>query len=157
MPSSAPSAPHLLYRWRPEQSDNPYLGYLALADRIIVTSDSMSMLAEAMATESRSSSAIWHVAWGSMRPGVPADVMAQRRLVDRLQRVRWQPWIYRLGQKIGPLRMMRDLGRLHRSHVASGRAVWLGQPWPDRAPPPPLHDAEAAADRVRQLFEDDAR
>ena len=32
------------------RSGNPYLGFLALADRIIVTSDSMSMLVEAVAT-----------------------------------------------------------------------------------------------------------
>ena len=42
--------PHRLYRWRPDDPDNPYLGFLALADRIIVTSDSMSMLVEATAT-----------------------------------------------------------------------------------------------------------
>ena len=42
--------PHRLYRWRPDDPDNPYLGFLALAERIIVTSDSMSMLVEAIAT-----------------------------------------------------------------------------------------------------------
>ena len=44
------SVPHRLYRWRPDDPDNPYLGFLALAERIIVTSDSMSMLVEAIAT-----------------------------------------------------------------------------------------------------------
>ena len=43
-------APHRLYRWRRDDPDNPYLGFLALADRIVVTSDSMSMLVEATAT-----------------------------------------------------------------------------------------------------------
>ena len=33
-----------------DDPDNPYLGFLALAERIIVTSDSMSMLVEAIAT-----------------------------------------------------------------------------------------------------------
>ncbi|HEY3887428.1 MAG TPA: mitochondrial fission ELM1 family protein [Caulobacteraceae bacterium] len=32
------------------QSDNPYLGILALADRLVVTSDSVSMISEALAT-----------------------------------------------------------------------------------------------------------
>jgi hypothetical protein len=32
------------------QSDNPYLGVLALADRLVVTSDSVSMISEALAT-----------------------------------------------------------------------------------------------------------
>ena len=44
------TAPHRLYRWRRDDPDNPYLGFLALADRIVVTSDSMSMLVEATAT-----------------------------------------------------------------------------------------------------------
>ena len=42
--------PHRLYRWRRDDPDNPYLGFLALAHRIVVTSDSMSMLVEATAT-----------------------------------------------------------------------------------------------------------
>jgi len=39
-----------LYRWRRGDSDNPYLGYLAMADEVIVTADSISMLSEAYAT-----------------------------------------------------------------------------------------------------------
>ena len=38
--------PHLLHRWHTDK-DNPYLGILALADAMVVTGDSMSMLAEA--------------------------------------------------------------------------------------------------------------
>lgn len=41
--------PHRLFRWR-DPGPNPYLGYLALADAIVVTGDSVSMLAEAAAT-----------------------------------------------------------------------------------------------------------
>ncbi|MGD8957715.1 MAG: ELM1/GtrOC1 family putative glycosyltransferase, partial [Chromatiaceae bacterium] len=37
-------------RWRADDPDNPYRGYLALADIIIVTGDSESMLSEAAAT-----------------------------------------------------------------------------------------------------------
>jgi mitochondrial fission protein ELM1 len=36
----------VLYRWRAEDRDNPYLGLLALGDRFIVTGDSISMLVE---------------------------------------------------------------------------------------------------------------
>lgn len=39
-----------LHEWQPNQSDNPYLAYLALADILIVTGESESMLAEAAAT-----------------------------------------------------------------------------------------------------------
>ena len=39
-----------LHEWQPDQSENPYLAYLALADILIVTGESESMLAEAAAT-----------------------------------------------------------------------------------------------------------
>jgi mitochondrial fission protein ELM1 len=39
-----------LYEWNPTVRDSPYLAYLSLADVIIVTGDSESMLAEASAT-----------------------------------------------------------------------------------------------------------
>lgn len=42
-------APAHVYRWD-QGGDNPYLGYLALADAVIVTGDSMSMCTEACAT-----------------------------------------------------------------------------------------------------------
>jgi mitochondrial fission protein ELM1 len=43
-------AMHLLYRWG-EPGENPYLGFLASADAIVVTIDSTSMLSEACATQ----------------------------------------------------------------------------------------------------------
>jgi hypothetical protein len=39
-----------LHEWQPEQSENPFVAYLALADILIVTGESESMLAEAAAT-----------------------------------------------------------------------------------------------------------
>ena len=41
---------HYAFRWG-DQGDNPYLGYLALADAIVVTGDSVSMCSEACATK----------------------------------------------------------------------------------------------------------
>jgi mitochondrial fission protein ELM1 len=35
-----------LFRWTPEAPDNPYLGLLGLADRFVVTGDSISMMVE---------------------------------------------------------------------------------------------------------------
>ncbi len=40
---------HVLYRWG-EPGENPYLGFLATADAIVVTADSISMMSEACAT-----------------------------------------------------------------------------------------------------------
>ena len=39
-----------VYRWRPDDPDNPYFGLLAHADRLVVTSDSIAMLSEAAGT-----------------------------------------------------------------------------------------------------------
>lgn len=44
------SAPHHLHRWSAHDPDNPYGAYLALADRFLVTGDSASLPAEAVAT-----------------------------------------------------------------------------------------------------------
>ncbi|MTJ80890.1 MAG: nucleoside-diphosphate sugar epimerase [Telmatospirillum sp.] len=41
--------PRHIYRWE-DGGDNPYLGFLALADCVVVTGDSMSMCSEACAT-----------------------------------------------------------------------------------------------------------
>jgi mitochondrial fission protein ELM1 len=48
---------HLLYRWG-EPGDNPYLGFLASADAVVVTADSVSMLSEACATSAPVFSAV---------------------------------------------------------------------------------------------------
>ena len=41
--------PHRLHRWG-DSGDNPYMGFLAVADAVIVTGDSVSMCSEACAT-----------------------------------------------------------------------------------------------------------
>jgi mitochondrial fission protein ELM1 len=44
------AASHLLHRWSPDPTGNPYLGLLGAADAIIVTADSASMCCEACAS-----------------------------------------------------------------------------------------------------------
>ncbi|MCW3474427.1 mitochondrial fission ELM1 family protein [Limobrevibacterium gyesilva] len=44
------SVMHLLYRWG-EPGENPYFGFLASADAIVATADSVSMISEACATQ----------------------------------------------------------------------------------------------------------
>lgn len=43
-------AMHVLYRWG-EPDENPYMGFLATADAVIVTADSVSMISEACSTK----------------------------------------------------------------------------------------------------------
>jgi mitochondrial fission protein ELM1 len=129
------TAPHHLYRWRRDSPDNPYFGFLALADRIVVTSDSMSMLVEATAT----GKPVWIYDL--------ADPPGQGRPT-------WRRLVFHLGRLLGPRQMRRDVTAIHARQIATGRALPLGQPWPgDRKITPPA-DAHVAAARVRALFTD---
>jgi len=118
--------------------ENPYRALLALGDRFIVTGDSMSMLAEACAT----GKAVYLYDFADPRPWW--------RVLDSY---RWRPLVHRLTMAIGPRRMRRDVRRIHRSLLATGRVLSLaeGQSAPVAAP---RRDAELsrAAARVRALL-----
>jgi mitochondrial fission protein ELM1 len=151
-------APHFLYRYRRDDPDNPYFALLGLADRVIVTCDSMSMLAEACATGKPVFMFDLLRGPGSNRPPVPREARIRgRSLLERLADWHPRPTIYRIGMRIGPRRLTRDVTLIHRRQVEAGRAVWLGQPWPEDASPPPVRDLERAAERVRALFGADGR
>ena len=127
------TAPYRLYRWSRDDPDNPYLGFLALADRIVVTSDSMSMLVEATATA---------------KPVFVFDLAdPPGRAPLTLRRLTFQ-----LGRLLGPRQLARDVTAIHQGQLEAGRAVRLGNPWPDGARPAPPADAQAAASRVRALL-----
>ena len=125
--------PAHLYRWRRDDPDNPYFGLLGLADQVVVTSDSMSMLIEAVAT----GKPVLIFDLGFARPpGRPT-----RRAL-----------IFHLGRALGPARLRRDVGEIHRAQIAAGRAAWLGGPTPAIWQTAPLADTERAAARVRAWF-----
>lgn len=151
-------APAFVYRWRPNDPDNPYFAFLALAERLIVTCDSMSMLAEACSTGKPVF--IFDLLRGprSRRPPVPRDAAIRgRSLLERLADFHPRPVIYRIGMAIGPRRLTRDVTLIHARQVEVGRAVWLGEPWPDDRNPPPMRDLERAVAAVRALFGPDGR
>ena len=142
---AALESPHFVYEWQPDATDNPYRALLALADRLIVTGESMSMLAEACAARRP-------VYVFDMHDRGPMSATARLRwLKDAL---RYRAWTHRLAQVLAPERLRRDVSRLHAALMAEGRAVWLGDEFPDREPPPlPGHEAVAA--RVRALLDTD--
>lgn len=57
---------HLMFRWG-EPGENPYLGFLALADAIVVSADSVSMVSEACATPAPVFIALPELAGGRQR------------------------------------------------------------------------------------------
>ena len=65
-------AMHVMHRWG-EPGENPYAGFLATADVVVVTADSVSMVSEALATQ-----AAVHVAYEEL------DIPRHRRMVDDL-------------------------------------------------------------------------
>jgi mitochondrial fission protein ELM1 len=135
------------FRWSRAATDNPYLAYLALADAVIVTGESVSMLSEACAT--RKPVYVFDLDRGA------TDTVASplgRRLWGRWQRLRIAPLVHRLGMRYGPVQIRRDIRAIHRQLEVCGRAVPLGQPFPAGAPPPPLDDLERTVARVRALF-----
>ena len=67
---------------------------------------------------------------------------------------RFKPLSHRLAMLLAPRRMHRDVGNIQRQLVSSGRAVWLGQQFPDGQLSVPPDDARRAAQRVHALFED---
>ena len=149
------SVPVFVYRWRQtRQKDNPYFAYLALADRLIVTGESMSMLTEASAT------------------GKPLYIID---LTDRQQswwryryHWRWQSLSHRIAMRIAPQRMRRDISRIQSLLVDSGKAMWLHKTSPQQmvGNNQTKHaiervvandDLVAAVARVRALFEHDKK
>ncbi|HET6467612.1 MAG TPA: mitochondrial fission ELM1 family protein [Geminicoccaceae bacterium] len=150
---AALAVPAHVHHWSRGASENPYFAYLALAEQIVVTGDSMSMLAEACST--RKPVHIFDLARGpgSHRPPLPADgSVLPIRWWERWRDFRLQPIVYRVSIHTGPRRLTRDVGIIHRRQVAAGRAVWLGQPWPEGPPAPPRRDVERAVARVKALF-----
>ncbi len=136
----------LLYRWSPDAGDNPYQGLLGLADRFVVTGDSISMLVEVASLGrplaifplpvagdpwSRARAALARTLGEDQRPDRP---------VGRLLHA-----AHRLG--IG---YPRDLGAIHRLLYRRGLAVPLGDPFP---PPSTGLDEELTpvAARIRAL------
>ena len=101
--------------------ENPYRGYLAVADQLVVTGESMSMLAEAVAAQ---------------RPlyifdlsDTPADasVTVNRPWWLIPHNFRYKPLTHRLAMWLAPRRMRRDISRIQTSLVKAGTVAWAGQ------------------------------
>jgi mitochondrial fission protein ELM1 len=134
------SLEHYCYRWGEGREDNPYFAYLALADQLVVTGESMSMLAEASAT------------------GKPLHIFDMGDATLPWWRCahnyRYKPLSHHFAMRFGPRRMRRDIGRIQQALVGSGQAVWLGQPPGETSAGEAKQGDElaASATRVRELL-----
>ncbi len=150
---AAISVPSYRYRWAPNR-ENPYYGLLGLADEIIVTADSISMMTEACATWKPVylyDTGLGHYA---MREGA-APPPETGRFWTRLDRPHLKAFVYRQTMRIGPRRLTRDIRIIQENLLASGRVAWLGEGRPT-VDTPPLEDVPRAVARVRQLMAETA-
>lgn len=146
-------SPSLLYRWKKGDPENPFFAFLGLADRVVVTADSVSMMTEACATgrpvylydtgEGRTSM--------KRNPWLDGEVESDAAAPRPLDRWHLKAWIYRLTMRLGPQRLTRDIRIVQQLLVASERAIWLGDGHPGSLPRP-LDDMPRAVARVRGLF-----
>jgi mitochondrial fission protein ELM1 len=148
--------PAEVFRWAPGRAaDNPYFGYLALADAIVVTAESMSMLTEACSTGKPvhmfDLDTGGELKWPLLEPLI-GEVPRPSR-ARRLRRLRYQPLVHRIAMITGPRRLTRDMRAIQDRLVEVGRAVWLGQEFPPGPPAPPPDDRERALARVKAMFE----
>jgi mitochondrial fission protein ELM1 len=146
--------PYQLFRWTPDAADNPFFGYLALADASIVTCESATMLAEACAT--RKPVYIFDLERDAAVSQADPRLARLRRYARRCNRQRLKAWLYReVFLRLAPRPITRDTTKVHQMLLASGRAVWFGQPFPQAAPPP-VDDLARSVARVRALLEQPA-
>ncbi len=146
-----------VHRWRPDDADNPYLAFLALADAIVITGDSESMLAEATALGRPV-----YVYPLPERPSFRLLRAVREPLVARAQSMPSGPrgtprpqqgleyFCARLIER-GFVRPTRDLDRLHQQLYRRGMAKPFGEPFASASRAPP-NDLERVAARVRALM-----
>lgn len=131
------TVPAHIYRWNDDTGDNPFYAYLALADQLVVTAESTSMLAEASATA---------------KPLFMFDFSGDRCDMMSAGKHSRTPIMKRFKTR----RLRRDIGNIQQLLISRGRASWLGESPPagkrnntvDTIP----SDLQRAAARVRQLF-----
>jgi mitochondrial fission protein ELM1 len=125
---AAIDAPACLHRWAPGDSQNPYFGFVALADRIVVTADSISMIAEACATGRPVQ--MFDFGAGALPMREEDEAVAGGPGPSLAARLRG--WLYAAYSRLplGRLNRSRDLRVVHRALLATGRVSWLG----DRLP-----------------------
>jgi hypothetical protein len=153
---AAIDCPAYCYCWRPNDADNPYLAYLALADDFIVTVDSASQIVEACAMNRP----VHIFAWPARPPRFMIDGALRRRLERHVNRsngrgtLGHQDGLSRLYCRLvywGFIRPTRDLEAYLQGLKARGLITRLGET-ADAIPRQPLDDMERAVRRVRQLF-----
>lgn len=149
--AAAIGVPHLLYRWHGPAEDNPFHAFLGSSEQVVVTADSVSMLAEASATGRP-------VYLFDIEDGPYAMRAEEAGAPDRPPPIGWrgrnlETTLFRFLINHLPPRFSRDLRIVHRQVIASGRASWLGEAGSMSAPATAPDDGlQRAVTRIHGLF-----
>lgn len=141
------------YRWSPEPERNPYRGLLALADRFMVTGDSISMLVEVarlgkpLVLCRLPQAEAWRNWWRRILNETLYGRAGREPAIGGLR-----PAIGDLLHHLGLLSFTRDLGAFHEMLVQRGVAVYLGEPFTVPVRPVPDELSHVVA-RIRALFD----
>lgn len=151
---------HAMHVWQADQRDNPYFAYLTLADVLIVTGESESMLAEAAATDKP--------VYIYPLPEQPGNITSQLKewIVSRAQQPRrntrgairpQRGFGYQCARLVerGVIQPRRDLNLLHQTLVDGGFANYFGAPL-TTASRPALQEFDSVAQQVQMLLDLDA-
>lgn len=129
-------APHLVHPWR-RGGDNPYWRIVAAADRVVVTSDSVSMVMDAFAAGKPVS--IYRL---------PQHHTAKNRIADWLDTRKGAAWLF----DHGIIETRPDRRRLFDNLAAQGRLTWFGEAPATGHAAPVADETAIAVARVRDLF-----
>ena len=137
--AEAVPAPHIVHLWQ-RGGDNPYWRVLNGADRAVVTSDSVSMVMDALAAGKPVS--VYRL---------PQHHTVRNRAVNWLHGRTFAAWLFDRGI----LEVRPDRRLLFDKLAAQGRLAWFGQAPPvASAAPAPLDETAEAVAKVRELFAD---
>lgn len=141
------------YRWRPGDPDNPYFAYLALADELIVSADSISMLAEASSTgKPLHMFDLGNGRFSMRRDAVRGGVAPMDAEPSPGSDLSLPSLAYRALMRWGWKHLSRDISRVHARLLQAGLASWLGESAAQRGATRPDADLTRAVSRVRALF-----
>jgi mitochondrial fission protein ELM1 len=136
--TAALTVPNVVHEWRAGDDDNPYAAFLGLADRIVVSGDSASMLAEAC-----------HTGRPVIAAPLPYDDAPRPSLTRQLDRA-MPGALRRLLRNVGIYLIGRDMNRLLRAFTAAGHIGRLDAPQAPTVPVP--NDLPPLVGRIKALL-----
>jgi mitochondrial fission protein ELM1 len=144
------------FEWKAGAADNPYRALLGVADGIIVTGDSISMMVEAIYL--RKPLAIFPLPYGWLGRVDQLRRSFARWLFNPRRKSTGDAWRHSVARLVFRLDYFtllsstRDFRHFHQMLVARGLAVWSGQPFAPVSDDLPA-DIPAAVARIEALFD----